>query len=59
MQPEAELTVRTDAPIKPVPHVTCPTCGNEMRLAETLTDKRGTGMIFYDCPCGFEYMMPA
>ena len=41
-----------------IPRVTCPQCGEHMRLARTepsLPDSRHRMM--FDCPCGFEYRM--
>ena len=41
-----------------IPRVTCPQCGEHMRLARTepqAPDHRHRMM--FDCPCGFEYRM--
>jgi hypothetical protein len=41
-----------------IPRVTCPQCGEHMRLARTepLVPHNHHRMMF-DCPCGFEYSM--
>jgi RNase P subunit RPR2 len=41
-----------------IPRVTCPQCGEHMRLARTepLVPNNHHRMMF-DCPCGFEYRM--
>jgi hypothetical protein len=41
-----------------IPRVTCPQCGEHMRLARTepVVSNNHHRMMF-DCPCGFEYRM--
>ena len=42
-----------------IPQVTCPQCGEHMRLARTEPFvPHSHHRMMFDCPCGFEYRMP-
>jgi RNase P subunit RPR2 len=43
--------------VQEIPLVTCPSCGEHMRLAEVAADSEPA--MKFDCQCGFEYRMSA
>lgn len=39
-----------------IPRISCPKCGNTMRLAKIEPEPHGHGeMMTFDCQCGFTY----
>jgi hypothetical protein len=40
-----------------IPKITCPRCGELMRLARVEPDTDKAARLMFDCDCGFEYQM--